>query len=68
MKIFRHSIARFAADEFGASATEYAILVAVIAGLALAAIRIFELNNVFNVSSLKVNNCVNAAASGTDGC
>ncbi|MFO1200625.1 MAG: Flp family type IVb pilin [Burkholderiaceae bacterium] len=53
----------FTADEEGASASEYAILVAVVVVVVYAAVRLFDLGNIFTTVSTKVKNCVNATGS-----
>lgn len=55
------TVARFAKEEDGASATEYAILVAIIAAIVLAAVKLFDLNNIFGTAGNKVKGCVNNA-------
>ena len=48
----------------GASASEYAILVAILAGIIFAVVSQFDLNGVFNAAATKVRNCV-ATKTGT---
>jgi len=52
-------IGSFARDEEGAAASEYAILVAIICVVVYAAVKVFNLNNIFNTVGQKVVNCVN---------
>lgn len=53
----------FLADEEGASASEYAILVAVVVVVVYAALRLFKLDDIFNTVHQRVTNCVNATGS-----
>ena len=52
-------VGRLVHEEDGASASEYAVLVAVIIVAVAAAVRIFNLNTIFGTVSNKVINCVN---------
>jgi Flp pilus assembly pilin Flp len=52
---------RFFAEEDGAAAVEYAVLVAVIAGAVFAAIQVFNLNGIFGAVSTAVNGIVTNA-------
>lgn len=61
MKSIMMSIKRFARDEEGASASEYAILVAVLAAIIFVAVSQFDLNGIFNAAGSKVKGCINAA-------
>ena len=53
---------RLAKEEDGASASEYAILVAFVAVAVAAAVKLFNLNGVFTDLGTKVRNLVNGAA------
>jgi len=50
---------RFVREEEGASASEYAILVAVIVVVVYLAVSQFDLNGIFNSAANKVKDCVN---------
>ncbi len=52
---------RFATEEDGAAAVEYAILVAVIAAAVFAAVKLFNLNSIFGQVSNSVGNIVTNA-------
>lgn len=54
MKSYLQKAMSFIRDEEGASAVEYAILVAIIAGVVAAAVRQFDLNGIFTTASNKV--------------
>ena len=51
---------RFVHEEDGASASEYAILVAVIVGVVYVAVKLFDLEGIFQTVGNKVKTCVNA--------
>lgn len=58
---------KFWADEEGASASEYAILVAVVVGVVYIAVKSnFNLNSIFGSVTNKVNGCV--TSNSTTGC
>ncbi len=52
---------QFIQDEDGASAAEYAILVAFIAVAVAAAVQLFNLGNIFSLVSTKVQTIINNA-------
>ena len=56
---------RLVREEEGAAASEYAILVAVVAVVVFAAVKVFNLNGIFTAVNTKVTGCVNAASSAT---
>jgi Flp pilus assembly pilin Flp len=56
---FKQALNAFLSDDEGASAVEYAILVAVIAVAVFAAVKVFNLNGIFTSVNSKVNGCVN---------
>ncbi len=58
---FKQAVAAFLADEEGASAVEYAVLVAVIATVVFVAVKQFDLNGVFGSAADKAKACVNSA-------
>ncbi len=58
-------ITRLVREEEAAAASEYAILVAVVAVSVFAAVKLFNLGGIFTTVNGKVTNCVNAAASAT---
>ena len=60
MKSIMMSIKRFARDEEGASASEYAILVAVLAAIIFIAVKQFDLNGIFSSAGNKVKGCISA--------
>ena len=53
-------IDRFIHEEDGASASEYAVLVAVIVVAVFLAVKAFNLSDIFNTVSAKVKGCVEA--------
>ena len=57
--------ARLAHEEDGAAASEYAILVAVVAVAVFAAVKLFDLGTIFGTVNSKVSGCVNASAAAT---
>ena len=59
MKKLGHIFGSFAREEDGAAASEYAILVAIICVVVYAAVKVFNLNNIFGTVGNKVVNCVN---------
>lgn len=59
MKKLGHFFGSFAREEDGAAASEYAILVAIICVVVYAAVKVFNLNNIFGTVGNKVVNCVN---------
>lgn len=63
MREFKNLVTRLAREEDGASASEYAILVAVIAAIVFVAAKQFDLNGIFATAGNKVKNCVNATGS-----
>ncbi len=67
MANFKQFVLSYVCDEDGASAAEYAVLVAVVVGIVLVAVNQYDLNTIFTTVSNKVTNCVNAAA-GATGC
>jgi Flp pilus assembly pilin Flp len=52
---------RFATEEDGAAAVEYAILVAVIATAVFAAVQVFDISNIFSAVNTKVTNIITSA-------
>jgi Flp pilus assembly pilin Flp len=52
---------RFVTEEDGAAAVEYAILVAVIAGAVFAAVKLFNLGDIFGQVSTSVNTIITSA-------
>ena len=58
MKTLKRFAVRFAAEEDGAVASEYAILVALIAVAVYAAVKLFNLNTIFSTVGNKVQQCV----------
>jgi pilus assembly protein Flp/PilA len=54
-------IGRFLREEDGAAAVEYAILVAVVAGAVLVAVRLFDLNTIFTSVSTAVQGLITSA-------
>jgi len=54
------SVREFVVDEEAASATEYAVLVALIVVAVTAAINIFNMGGIFTTVSQKVHSCINA--------
>lgn len=62
MEKFSMFVGRFIREEDGASASEYAVLVALIIVALAAAISLFNLENIFQTVSAKVIACVNNAA------
>jgi len=56
-------VGSFLGDEEGASASEYAILVAVVVVVVYAAVRIFDLGGIYNTVVGRVTNCVNGTGS-----
>lgn len=59
MEELKQLVVRLVKDEEAASASEYAILVALIAAAVFAAVKLFNLNTIFGTVSNKVINCVN---------
>lgn len=53
-------VERFVHEEDGASASEYAVLVAVIVVAVFLAVKAFNLSDIFTTVSNKVKGCVNA--------
>lgn len=62
MKSFKSAVLSFVRDEDGASASEYAVLVALVVVAVAAAVALFDLGNIYTVVSGKVIDCVNAVA------
>jgi len=58
----KQAVSAFLADEEGASAVEYAVLVAVVATVVFVAVKQFDLNGVFTSAATKAKNCVNGTA------
>jgi len=58
MKQFKAVVKRLVREEEGAAATEYAILVAVIAGVVLAAVQLFDLGGIFTAVGDKVKSII----------
>ena len=58
MTTLKRLAVRFAAEEDGAAASEYAILVALIAVAVYAAVKLFNLNTIFSTVGNKVQQCV----------
>ncbi len=56
---------RLVCEDEAAAASEYAILVAIVAVAVFAAVKLFDLNTIFTTVNGKVSNCVNAATSAT---
>ena len=54
-------VGRLVHEEDGASASEYAVLVAVIVVAVFAAVKVFNLNTIFGTVGNKVQNCVNGS-------
>jgi len=63
MKLVLDRVARFCRDESGASASEYAILVAVLAAIIFLAVKQFDINGIFSSAGNKVKDCVSANGS-----
>ena len=63
MQTIWSTIKRFARDEEGASASEYAILVAVLAAIIFIAVKQFDLNGIFSSAGNKVKRCIAAHGS-----
>lgn len=61
MNISRH-LSKFYRDESGASASEYAVLVALVVVAVAAAVKLFNLDGIYQVVNNKVVDCVNNAA------
>lgn len=59
MKSLNNALVRFVKDEDGAAASEYAVLVALIVVAVAAAVKLFNLGNIYTVVSQKVISCVN---------
>jgi len=59
MKSLNNTLVRFVKDEDGAAASEYAVLVALIVVAVAAAVKLFNLGNIYTVVSQKVISCVN---------
>ena len=53
-------VGRLVHEEDGASASEYAVLVAIIIVAVAAAVSLFDLGNIFTAAGDKVKNCINA--------
>lgn len=62
MKSLTKSVLAFAREEDGASASEYAVLVALIVVAVAAAVKLFNINGIYQVVNNKVVDCVNNAA------
>ena len=58
MNSLKRLAVRFATEEDGAAASEYAILVALIAVAVYAAVKLFNLNTIFSTVGNKVQQCV----------
>ncbi len=56
----KNFIASYIRDEDGASAAEYAVLVAVVVGVVYIGVRSYNLTGIFNSVNAKVNNCITA--------
>jgi len=62
MNAFTRLVKGFVSEEDGASAVEYAILVAVIAVAVFAAVKVFNLNSIFETVNTKVDGCVTGSS------
>lgn len=60
MRVFGE-IQQFCRDESGASASEYAVLVALVVVAVAAAVKLFNLGGIYTTVSDKVTSCVNKA-------
>jgi Flp pilus assembly pilin Flp len=58
----KNALFSFIRDEDGASASEYAVLVALVVVAVAAAVSAFDLENIYETVSTKVIDCVNGAA------
>ena len=58
MKAIQDLANRFVTEEDGAAASEYAILVALIAVAVYAAVKLFNLNTIYTTVGSKVQQCV----------
>lgn len=67
MKNLNAVAARFAHEEDGAAASEYAILVALIAVAVSVAVAAFDLDGIFTTVSDKVKALINGATGGSGG-
>lgn len=65
MAALKQAILSYIRDEEGASAAEYAVLVAVVVGVVLIGVRSYNLTGIFTAVNAKVVGCVNAAAGAT---
>ena len=63
--MIKRFFSRLILEEDGAAASEYAILVAIVAVVVFAAVKLFDLNVIFQTVNNKVSGCVNAASSAT---
>lgn len=59
MELVKNTLIRFAQEEDGAAASEYAVLVALIVVAVAAAVALFDLGDIFTTVSNKVKACVN---------
>jgi len=59
MKSIKNAFARLVREEDGAAASEYAVLVALIVVAVAAAVKLFDLNNIYTTVANKVISCVN---------
>lgn len=59
MKKMNDLVVRFLREEDGAAASEYAILVAVIAAAVAAAVKLFNLGDIFETVGTKVQGLIN---------
>ena len=58
-------LTRLVREEEAAAASEYAILVAVVAVSVFAAVKVFNISGIFTAVNTKVTGCVNASAAAT---
>ena len=61
MKSVQELAKRFVAEEDGIVAVEYALIVAVIAGLVVVALKLMDFNGIFTTVSTKIKTLINAA-------
>ena len=61
MKSVQDLAKRFVAEEDGIVAVEYALIVAVIAGLVVVALKLMDFNGIFTTVSTKIKTLINAA-------
>lgn len=64
MKSFKSAVLSFIRDEDGASASEYAVLVALVVVAVAAAVAAFDIDTIYETVNTKVTNCVNGNCAG----